>query len=104
MPLVNQRLSFLFFSDIIPGSVVDIDEIFPPRPAPMKRGTTDVPQTKSLIGPSVAGLCTPDNGNNVIRNPTAPQVQRIGTTVVARDPLYVFINRLHQASTLMCII
>lgn len=86
MLLVIQGSTFYLFSDTIPGAVVDVDEIYPPRPAPVKRGTTDGSQIKSSV-PSVTALFTPDNGHNAIRNPTAPQIQRTGVTVMVREPL-----------------
>jgi len=77
------------------GSVPDIDEIFPPRPIPVKRGPPDDSVLKG--GPSVtgAGFFTPDagGGGNLFRtwNVAQPQPFRIQpppTAAGPRDSMY----------------
>ena len=47
-----------------PGSVPDIDEIFPPRPPPVKRAPPEDVQTKTAAPVATgAGFFTPDTGN-----------------------------------------
>jgi anaphase-promoting complex subunit 3 len=46
------------------GSVPDIDEIFPPRPPPVKRAPPEDIQTKTTVPVATgAGFFTPDTGN-----------------------------------------
>ena len=87
MLLVYSTQNILFSSETIPGSVADIDEIFPPRHPPVKRVPTNVPPSKPQANAAGAVLCTPDNGHNTVRNPGAPQIQRTGTTLAGREPL-----------------
>ncbi|KAJ6496520.1 hypothetical protein C8R47DRAFT_1114393 [Mycena vitilis] len=63
------------------GSIPEIDDIFPPRPPPIKRTPPEDPQPKSIIPvASGAGFFTPDTGNagNLFR-PTHPLPFRMGT-------------------------
>lgn len=45
------------------GSIPEIDEIFPPRPPPVKRLPPEEAQAKSVPIASGAGFFTPDAGN-----------------------------------------
>ncbi|KAJ6546518.1 hypothetical protein DFH09DRAFT_1507211 [Mycena vulgaris] len=62
------------------GSIPDIDELFPPRPPPIKRTPPEDSQPKPIIPvASGAGFFTPDTGNagNLFR-PTHPLPFRMG--------------------------
>ncbi|KAM6500894.1 hypothetical protein JOM56_003908 [Amanita muscaria] len=58
------------------GCVADIDEIFPPRPPPVKRGPLEEPQIKTSMTSANAPFSTSDSGHTALRNPTAPTTQR----------------------------
>lgn len=45
------------------GSIPDIDELFPPRPPPVKRAPTEEVQAKPVPIATGAGFFTPDTGN-----------------------------------------
>jgi anaphase-promoting complex subunit 3 len=45
------------------GSIPEVDEIFPPRPPPVKRTPTDDSQTKTVPIATGSGFFTPDTGN-----------------------------------------
>lgn len=51
------------------GSIPEIDEIFPPRPSPVKRAPTEEAQAKIVPVATGAGFFTPDTGNagNLLR-------------------------------------
>jgi hypothetical protein len=44
------------------GSIPEIDEIFPPRPPPLKRVPPEDPQAKAVPVATGAGFFTPDTG------------------------------------------
>jgi anaphase-promoting complex subunit 3 len=63
-----------------PGSVPEIDDLFPPRPPPIKRTPPEDSQPKPIIPvASGAGFFTPDTGSagNLFR-PTHPLPFRMG--------------------------
>ncbi|KAF8638861.1 hypothetical protein AX17_001917 [Amanita inopinata Kibby_2008] len=70
------------------GSVTDIDDIFPPRAAPVKRGPADDRQPKLPAIATSSGFLAPDveHTENLLRNQAALQVQRVGT-IMPREPL-----------------
>jgi anaphase-promoting complex subunit 3 len=77
------------FSPLL-GSVPEIDDIFPPRPPPIKRAPPEDSQPKPIIPiASGAGFFTPDTGNagNLFR-PTHPLPFRMGA---AGDSTFVAI-------------
>ena len=45
------------------GSIPEIDEIFPPRPPPVRRAPPEDPQSKAVPTATGAGFFTPDTGN-----------------------------------------
>ncbi|PFH52439.1 hypothetical protein AMATHDRAFT_57055 [Amanita thiersii Skay4041] len=76
------------------GCIGDIDEVFPPRPEPVKRFPTEEHQTKPLETTTNAVPFTPDVGHpgNLFQGHPAPQAQRIGINrelVSTGDPFAV---------------
>ncbi|KAF7966200.1 hypothetical protein HWV62_39684, partial [Athelia sp. TMB] len=75
------------------GSIPEIDELFPPRPHPTKRGPLEPAQIKQIPTATGAGFFTPepDNGGNPFRgwkaDPSAPQAFRMGPPGVPRDSI-----------------
>lgn len=64
---VKQLPQFMCY--IKPGAAPEIDEIFPPRPPPIKRTPPEDVQPKSVPVATGAGFFTPDagNGGNLFR-------------------------------------
>lgn len=73
------------------GSVPDIDEIFPPRPTPVKRTPPEDNQIKAAPVATGAGFFTPDTGNggNLFRSwkPDISQPQPFRMAPVPRDSM-----------------
>ena len=76
-----------------PGAAPDIDEIFPPRPPPIKRVPPEDVQPKSVPVATGAGFFTPDTGNggNLFRtwkpDITHPQPFRMAPPSGPRDSM-----------------
>jgi len=76
------------------GSIPEIDELFPPRPTPVKRTPPDDTQGKPVPVATGAGFFTPDagNGGNLFRawkaDPPQPQPFRIDPPAGLRDSMY----------------
>ena len=75
------------------GSIPEIDELFPPRPQPTKRGPPEAAQIKQIPTATGAGFFTPepDNGGNPFRgwkaDPSVPQAFRMGPPGAPRDSM-----------------
>ena len=74
------------------GSVPDIDEIFPPRPPPVKRAPPeDVPAKTAAPAATGAGFFTPDTGSggNLFRSwkPDISQPQPFRMAPAPRDSM-----------------
>jgi anaphase-promoting complex subunit 3 len=78
---------------IKPGAAPEIDEIFPPRPPPIKRTPPEDVQPKSVPVATGAGFFTPDagNGGNLFRtwkpDITHPQPFRMAPPPGPRDSM-----------------
>lgn len=77
------------------GSIPEIDELFPPRSQPTKRGPPESIPTKQMPTTTGAGFFTPEpeNGGNPFRGwrpePPAPQTLRMGPPGAPRDSIAI---------------
>ncbi|OCH95621.1 TPR-like protein [Obba rivulosa] len=75
------------------GKVPDINELFPPRPPPMKRASSEIPPSKSMPVATGAGFFTPEAGNdgNLFRvwkaDPSQTQAFRLDVPAGPRDSI-----------------
>jgi len=75
------------------GSIPEIDELFPPRPPPIKRLSQDELQIRPIPAATGAAFFTPETGNagNLFRGwkpePSAPQAFRIAPPAGPRDSM-----------------
>jgi anaphase-promoting complex subunit 3 len=83
----------LFTTMASKASIPEIDELFPPRPPPIKRTLPEEPQQKPVPTTTGVGFFTPDTGNagNLFRSwkldPTQPQPFRMGLPIGPRDSM-----------------
>ncbi|TFK42994.1 hypothetical protein BDQ12DRAFT_677146 [Crucibulum laeve] len=91
--VLNPHLWEAFEGLCMLGSVPEIDEIFPPRPVPLKRGPPEEVPVKSIPVATGAGFFTPDTGNagNLFRSwkpdISQPQPFRMAPPLGPRDSI-----------------